>query len=173
MKRIIAMITFSILSHGAAASELFDLFGLKLQQPVSNYTTQKGNVDAYTGGPYMEVFDFIPPMTNRDFNDYTLSYNMKTGLVDYVNGWIAFNSLDSCKQSARNIAPKLENKYGIKYELEDFSDGANFYFQFSHLRTDDYTNVLCHVAGGYQVNLIVEIGTVEYSDALRKSGDNF
>ena len=121
----------------------------------------------------MEVFDFIPPVTNRDFKDYTLSYNQETGLVDYVNGWIAFNSLDSCKQSARNIAPKLENKYGIKYELEDFYDGANFYFQFSHMRTGDYTNVLCYIAGGYQVNLIVEIGTVDYIDALNKSGDSF
>ena len=166
-------VVFSFAVSAANASELFDLFGMQLGKPASDYTLSQGQPDGYAGQTYMEVIDFTPPVTNRDFKNYTLSYDIKNSKVAYANGWVSFGSVESCKESARVIAPKLEKKYGINYQLQESTQGTNFYFQYGHFRDHDYSNVLCYVSGGFGANLIVEIGTIAYLDALNKKGDNF
>lgn len=173
IKLYVASIAFSLAASVASATELFDLFGIHLGKPASDYTSSLGQPDAYAGQEYMEVIDFTPPVTNRDFQNYTLSYDAEKMEVVYANGWVPFGSVESCKEAARVIAPKLEKKYGIKYELEESTEGTNFYFQYGYFRDHDYTNVLCYVSGGYGVNLIVEVGTITYLDALGKKGDSF
>jgi hypothetical protein len=173
VKPYFAFIVFSFAASAASSSDLFELFGIQLGKSASDYTVSQGQSDAYAGQNYMEVSDFTPPIINRDFKNYTLSYHTTNRDVAYVNGWVQFGSLESCKESARVIAPKLEKKYGIKYELEESTQGTNFYFQYSHFRDQDYSNVLCYISGGYGANLIVEIGTNVYMDALNNAGDNF
>ena len=173
IKPFFLCMVFSLAGSAASASELFDLFGMQLGKPASDYTFSQGQPDGYAGQNYMEVTDFTPPVTNRDFQNYTLSYDITKRELAYANGWVSFGSVESCKESARVIAPRLEEKYGIKYQLEESTQGTNFYFQYGHFRDHDYSNVLCYVSGGYGANLIVEIGTTAYIDALNKKGDNF
>lgn len=173
MLHIIATLLGAVLALQAQAGQNLDLFGIELNTPARNYTYDVGAVSRSAGLPYMDVDYLIPPVTNSVIHAYSIAYNQNSGLVEYVNGWVSFGDLESCKTAADSITPILERKYGSSYSLSEANSGTSFQYQYVYATQNAYSRVTCVLQDGSSVYLIVDIGTSAMLDAVDKKLESF